>query len=137
MLGNDCDGSKDCGDYSCRGVKNPNTGVICCQSDSDCPSYNSTNHLKMYCDTKTHTCRTIKSCADNTECEDNWCCDTISGVKNCTQKGTIRSSGGILYICDPPEGFVSSSSENANTQANKKLTLLDLLINPFFYFFIR
>jgi hypothetical protein len=75
MPGNDCDGSKDCGDYGCRGVKNPNTGVICCQSNSDCPSYNSTNHLKMYCDTKTHTCQTKTSCVDNTECEDNWCCD--------------------------------------------------------------
>jgi len=87
MLGNDCDGSKDCGDYGCRGVKNPNTGVICCQSNSDCPSYNSTNHLKMYCDTNTHTCQTKTSCVDNTECEDNWCCDKdktpscrISGV---------------------------------------------------------
>jgi hypothetical protein len=35
-------------------VQNPNTGVICCQSNSDCPEYNSTNHLKMYCDTNTH-----------------------------------------------------------------------------------
>jgi hypothetical protein len=40
MPGNDCDGSEDCGDYGCRGVQNPYTGVICCQSDSDCPSKN-------------------------------------------------------------------------------------------------
>jgi hypothetical protein len=42
---------------------------------------------------------------------------------------------GKSYICDPPEGFVSLSNKNTNTQANKKLTLLDLLINPFSYFF--
>jgi hypothetical protein len=37
------------------------------------------------------------------------------------------------HTCDPPEGFVNSSNEeiNANTQGNEKLTLLDLLINPF------
>ena len=38
-----------------------------------------------------------------------------------------------------PEGFVNSSNEeiNTNNQASKKLTLIDLLINPFSYFFKR
>jgi hypothetical protein len=94
----------------------------------------------MYCDTDTHTCRTKSSCVDNTECEGGWCCDKlVGGSGSCKQKGEIIPYGGKSYICDPPEGFVNSSNEeiNTNTQGNKKLTLLDLLINPFFYFFIR
>jgi hypothetical protein len=136
---NDCDGLKDCVDPACKGVRNPDTGVKCCQSDSDCPSYNSTNHLKMYCHTRTHTCQTIGRCGKNDECEDGWCCysQDYGGSGTCKQKGEIISYGGKSYICDPPEGFISSSSEeiNTNNQANKKLTLLDLLINPFSYFF--
>jgi len=135
---NDCDGLVDCADPDCARVKNPNTGVICCQSDSDCPAYNPSTHLKMYCDTTTHTCKTKPSCVDNTECEGGWCCDKlVGGTGNCKQKGTITSYGGRSYICDPPEGFVNSSNEeiNTNNQASKKLTLLDLLINPFSYFF--
>jgi hypothetical protein len=137
---NDCDGLKDCADPGCKGVQNPNTGVICCQSDSDCPKYNSTNHLKMYCDINEHICKTIGRCVDNRECEDNWCCDKpMGGTGTCKQKGEIISYGGKSYICDPPEGFVNSSNENIKTtdQVNKRLTLLDLLINPFFYFFKR
>jgi hypothetical protein len=96
--------------------------------------------LKMYCDTNTHTCQTIEKCADNTECEGGWCCDKdpkipqgCQGSGSCVAKGTIMCNN--QYICDPPEGFVSSSSENTNIQVSKKLTLLDLLINPFSYFF--
>ena len=59
---NDCDGLKDCADPGCKGVRNPDTGVKCCQNSSDCPSYNSTNHLKMYCDTDEHICKTIGRC---------------------------------------------------------------------------
>jgi predicted peroxiredoxin len=53
--------------------------------------------------------------------------------------GVIISYGVRSYICDPPEGFVNSSNEeiNTNNQASKKLTLLDLLINPFSYFLKR
>jgi hypothetical protein len=50
-------------------------------------------------------------------------------------KGTLVCNN--QYLCDPPEVFVSSSNENDNNQANKKLTLFDLLINPFSYLFIR
>ena len=89
-----------------------------------------------------HTCQTIKSCADNTECEGGWCCDKdpkipqgCQGSGSCVDKGTLMCNN--QYICDPPEGFVNSSNEeiNTNNQASKKLTLLDLLINPFSYFF--
>jgi len=91
-------------------VQNPNTGVICCQSDSNCPSYNSTNHLKMYYDTNTHTCKTKPSCVDNTECEGGWCCDDKTPTYQCVYRGTILSSRGVSYICDSPEGFVSLSN---------------------------
>jgi len=141
---NDCDGYKDCADPDCARVQNPNTGVICCQSDSDCPSYNSTNHLKMYCDTNTHTCKTIERCGKNDECEGGWCCDKdpkipsgCQGSGSCVAKGTIMCNN--KYICDPPEGFINFSTENINTnaQVNERLTLLDLLINPFSYFLKR
>ena len=32
---NDCDGKRDCADDRCRGVKNPETGEICCQTNDD------------------------------------------------------------------------------------------------------
>jgi hypothetical protein len=108
---------------------------FCC-SNNDCPAYNSTNHLKMYCDTSTHTCKTIEKCRKNDECEGNWCCDDKTPTYQCVYKGKIISSGGKSYLCDPPEGFVNSN-ENTNIQVSKKLTLLDLLINPFSYFFKR
>jgi hypothetical protein len=34
---------------------------FCC-SDSDCSGYDPNAHLKMYCDTNTHTCKTIEKC---------------------------------------------------------------------------
>jgi hypothetical protein len=90
-----------------------------------------------------HTCQTKPSCADNTECEGGWCCnadptlptDCKQPTGSCVAKGTLICNN--KYICDPPEGFVNSSNEeiNTKTQGNKKLTLLDLLINPFYYFF--
>jgi hypothetical protein len=98
---NDCDGKTDCADPGCAKVKNQDTGVICCQSDSDCPSYNPTNHLKMYCDPNTHTCKTIRSCSSNDQCDNGWCCDTITGARDCKARGTTLSSGGKSYLCDP------------------------------------
>jgi hypothetical protein len=113
------------------------TAVIECTSDRNCPGYDPNTHLKRYCDTSTYKCKTIQSCSSNDQCESGWCCDTITGAKDCKAKGTILSSGGKSWLCDPPEGFVSLSNKNTNTQASKKLTLLDLLINPFSYFLKR
>jgi hypothetical protein len=137
-IDDDVDGLPNCKDPDCAGKEGPG-GVICCQSNSDCPSYNSTNHLKMYCDSDTHTCRTKPSCLLPEDCEDNWCCDKDPSLpSSCRLSGSCVAKGTLMcnnqYICDPPEGFVSSSSENANIQTSKKLTLLDLLINPFSYF---
>jgi hypothetical protein len=89
----------------------------------------------MYCDISTRTCKAIASCYRNDQCESGWCCDDKTPTYKCVYKGTIISSGGKSWLCDPPEGFVSLSNKNTNTQASKKLTLLDLLINPFSYFF--
>jgi len=147
---NDCDGYKDCADPDCKRVGNLNTGTICCQSDSDCVGYDSTTHTKYVCECpdssrcsitgSSYTCKPKGKCSSNSDCDSGWCCDySVGGTGSCRQKGTITSYGGRSYLCDPPEGFVNSSNEeiNTNTQGNKKLTLLDLLINPFYYFFIR
>jgi hypothetical protein len=106
------------------------TAVIECTSDRNCPGYDPNTHLKRYCDISTYKCKTIEKCGKNDECEGGWCCDYITPTYKCVGKGTIFSGGGKSWLCDPPEGFV-------NTQANKKLTLLDLLINPFSYFLKR
>jgi len=153
MPGNDCDGSKDRGDYGCIGLQNTNTGVICCQSDSNCSGYDPTTHTKYVCECpdsskcnitgSSYTCKPKPSCKNNTECDTGWCCNADPKlpagcrqlIGSCVAKGTPMCNN--QYICDPPEGFVSSSSENANHQSSKKLTLLDLLINPFSYFFKR
>ena len=114
------------------------TLVIECASDKNCLGYDPNTHLRRYCDTYTYKCKTLGSCSTNIDCEDGWCCDRLlGGAGKCKQKGEIISYGGKSYICDPPEVFVSLSNKNTNTQANKKLTLLDLLINPFSYFFKR
>ena len=148
---NDCDGYTDCADYECKGVQNPNTGTICCQSDSDCPGYDPTTHTKLVCECpdsskcniigSSYTCKPKPSCLLNSDCDSGWCCYSrdYGGSGTCEQKGKIISYGGKSYICDPPEGFVSSSNENIKTtdQVNKRLTLLDLLIHPFFYFLKR
>ena len=146
MPGNDCDGSKDRGDYGCIGLQNTNTGVICRQSDSNCPGYDPTTHTKYVCECpdsskcsitgSSYTCKPKGKCSTNSDCDSGWCCDDKTPTYQCVYKGTILSSGGKSYLCDPPEGFVNSNENiNTNTRTNKKSTLLDLLINPFSYFF--
>jgi hypothetical protein len=58
--------------------------------------------LKMYCDPETHTCKTIAGCQRNDQCDNGWCCDTISGARDCKGRGTITSYGGKSYICVSP-----------------------------------
>jgi hypothetical protein len=45
----------------------------------------------------------------------------MGGDDTCQKQGTIKSYQGKSYLCDPPEGFVSST--------NKKLSLFDFLLN--------
>jgi len=66
-----------------------------------------------------------------------YCCDTITPTWRCkdTPKGTILSSGGISYLCDPPEEFVEVKYESE--KSNKKLSFFDMLINFFSHFFTK
>jgi hypothetical protein len=48
-------------------------------------------------------------------------------AKECRPRGNITNYGGKSWLCDPSGGLVSSS--------NKKVGLLDLLINLFFRVF--
>jgi len=156
-----CDSSK-CGDVkSCGGQtyycvydngwkwSTSKPSNFCC-NDTDCSGYDPTTHTKYVCECpdssrcsitgSSYTCKPKGKCSSNSDCDSGWCCDySVGGTGSCRQMGTITSYGGRSYLCDPPEGFVNSSNEeiNTNTQGNKKLTLLDLLINPFYYFFIR
>jgi len=125
---------------------------FCCK-DNDCPGYDPATHTKYVCECpnpntcsitgNSYTCKPKPLCKYNSECDSGWCCnadpalptDCKQPTGSCVAKGEIMCNS--KYICDPPEGFVSSSNEKTNTQANKKLTLLDLLTNPFSYFFIR
>ena len=107
---------------------------FCC-SGNDCPGYDPNTHLKLYCDPKTYTCKPIEKCESNSQCEPGWCCDTITGAWNCRTKGTILSSGGISYLCDPPEeGFIEVKEEIK--QSSKNLSLFDTIIN-LFHFLLR
>lgn len=125
----DADGKVDCADPDCAGKTGPG-GVTCCQSDGDCSGYDPTTHLKLICDTSTHTCKSLLSCSKDEDCADNWCCVTSDIDSNpanqgkCWQKGIYTNNP--KYLCDPPEGFVSLSEER-----NKPLTLFDFLINFF------
>ena len=138
---NDCDGLVDCADPDCAKVQNPNTGVICCQSDSDCSGYDPTTHTKYVCEcldsTKcnitgsSYTCKSLQHCYTNIDCEGGWCCDRdpslpdeCKGEGSCVKKGSTTTKCNNRYLCDPPNELVSFS--------NKKVSLLDLLINPFF-----
>lgn len=73
-----------------------------------------------------YSCQPKGSCSAPGDCDDTWCCDkdptlpsTCQGAGSCVERGTRRCNN--KYLCDPPEGFVSS--------ANKKLSLLDFLLN--------
>jgi hypothetical protein len=111
-------------------------GQTACCTDDDCSGYDPTTHLKLICDTSTHTCKSLLSCSKDEDCADNWCCTADSLlpagcrdlVGSCVEKGSRRCDN--KYLCDPPEGFVSLSEER-----NKPLTLFDFLINFFLIFF--
>jgi len=130
-------------DYDCSqrtdGLTHCVDGKCGCLSDNDCKDangkyrYDPVSHTKIVCDSpsgsyepkeNTYTCRALRSCSKPEDCEDTWCCDTITGAKDCKSRGTILNVGGKSYLCDPPEGF---------DLANKQLTLLDFLLkfNPF------
>ena len=69
------------------------------------------------------------SCNVPADCEPGWCCDTVTGVKDCKANSTILSYEGKSYLCDPPEGFVEA--KNKAEKSTKSLSLLDMIINFF------
>jgi hypothetical protein len=167
MPGNDCDGSKDCADYGCRGVRNPNTGVICCQSDSDCPSK---NNIKGKCDGPygtddpytpgyTYTCywkpcKSDDECVSGTYCycgvcspsftsagcDPGKCCDRGYGGTNvyqCVSKGTIRNIGSVSYLCDPPEWNSSDENSEIKKELKAEKNIFESILSFFYFFFQR
>ncbi len=106
---NDCDGYKDCADPGCAGKTDPNTGVTCCQSDSDCPGYDPNTHLKYYCECDksgcsisgtSYTCKTKGKCYTPSDCDSSYCCDyNYGGTGECKGIGNITSYGGKSYLC--------------------------------------
>jgi hypothetical protein len=109
---NDCNGYKDCADSGCAGKTNPNTGVTCCQSDSDCPGYDPNTHLKYYCEcdksgcsiyvieNPSYTCKTKGKCSTSSDCDSSYCCDwNYGGTGECKGIGNITSYGGKSYLC--------------------------------------
>ena len=110
-------------------VRNP------CFGPEDCPGYDPNTHLKLYCDLATFTCKPLEVCEVPTDCDNGWCCDIITGARDCKAKGTILSYEGKSWLCDPPGGFISLAKENKK-KLTRKLNLFDLLINPF-YLLIR
>lgn len=101
---------------------------FCCGPD-DCPGYDPNTHLKLICDSNTHTCIPKGTCEGGDDCERGWCCDTVTAAKDCKAKGTILSYEGKSYLCDPPEGFVEA--KNKAEKSTKSLSLLDMIINFF------
>jgi hypothetical protein len=76
-----------------------------------------------------YTCQPKPSCSVPADCDNGWCCtseilpSSDPNYGKCWQKGIYTNNP--KYLCDPPEGFVSSPS--------KKLNLFDYLLkfNPF------
>ena len=147
--------SLSCGGSTYRCVYNSSIGRyywstslpsgFCC-SDNDCSGYDPNTHTKLVCNcpnvdycslqdsTKPYyTCQALPSCSQPADCEDNWCCDIYVDRGTCKQEGSIITYNGKSYLCDPPEGFVStslaSSSQSLQVQENKNI--FDLIINFF------
>jgi hypothetical protein len=164
---NDCDGVKDCADYDCKGVQNPNTGVICCQSDSDCPSK---NNIKGKCDSPygtddpdtlgyTYTCywkpcKSDSECVSGTYCYCGVCSSTFTSAGcdagkccnrgygegapgSCVSGGTIYNSGSISYLCDPPEWNSGEENSDIKNESKAKKNIFESILSFFYSFFQR
>ena len=111
---------------------------FCC-SDDDCSGYDPDTHTKIVCDCPDHTkcshpstdddytCKALKSCSDNSDCHPNYCCDTITGSRECKPEGTIINYGGKSYLCDPPYGFATGESEINNPIKEQKVEVTNLI----------
>jgi len=154
---NNCDGYIDCADSVCAGTKNPNTDVICCQKDSDCPSQ---NNMKEKCDSPygtpdetpgyTYTCWWLKKCEKDEDCVSGtlcycgvcsstftsagcsreWCCNKGYEYFG-SEAGQCRPAG---YIFNAPDGksyICDPILETINNSSSKNIFEL------IYYFFQR
>jgi hypothetical protein len=119
---NDCDRVTDCADPDCAGQTGPG-GVICCQSDGDCPAQ---DLKKGKCECPLEGCSLTgtsyickwPACGSNADCVDQACCGSISAggpggnlEGNCIGKGP--APGYSSYLCDPP-GWVIREERKSN-----------------------
>jgi len=117
-------------DPDCAGKTGPN-GVICCQTDNDCPP-NPVNYTVGRC--INNICR-WPPCKTNSECVPEYCCvnETIDSNKanqgRCVPKGIY--SNNVTWLCDPPEW---NSNQNTSTNTSKPQTIFDLILNFFLTF---
>ena len=141
--------SLSCGGSTYRCVYDSSTGRyywstslpsgFCC-SDNDC-GYDS-NNVKMLCDSPngtdnpqtqgyTYTCYSTR-CQYNSEVKSGYCCDADSSIDPaCRGSGVGVPAGTIIcngkYLCDPPNGFVSTSEEVSEVNKNLNGNLVGVL----------
>ena len=108
---------------------------FCC-SDDDCSGYDPDTHTKIVCDCpetgcsltgSSYSCKALPSCSDNSQCDPNYCCDTITGSKKCKSEGTIINYGGKSYLCDPPYGFDTTEGEINHTTEEQEVEATNLI----------
>ena len=136
---NDCDDKTDCADSGCAGVRNPNTGEVCCQTDSNCPPK---DNVKGKCRSPSgsggtpydYTCVWLP-CSSNADCVDGTCCTAdrygpSPGAPNgvCVGKGIY--SANRKYLCDPP-----TWKFNVPTTTNKNI--FESILGFFSHFFLQ
>ncbi len=95
---NDCDGYKDCADPGCVGKTDPNTGVTCCQTASDCPACSS--GVQPVCEN--NKCKCYENCGGQyPPCDSNHCCTydiDKSKPGTCVSPPTISSDKKWLCV---------------------------------------
>ncbi len=122
----DGDGLQDCADPDCAGVVNPsNANEVCCQTDADCPV---SGGVVGYCDSpngaKGSSPYSYKCfwppCASRYDCADTFCCtyEVDKSTQQCVSEGTVLSVNGVSYLCDPVNGWSSSSLSSSVNNAD-------------------
>ena len=88
----------------------------------DCPGSDCNKHVN-----NNYRCVAKGSCDSNSDCDPNYCCDTITGSRECKSKCTIINSGGKSYLCDPPYGVATTESEINQTTEEQKVETTSLI----------